>query len=193
MLTFVQEFEVIMYFKQVAIPSVEPVYFAVRNIDGNKRSILCTEALEGYVSLKDLVRPWRKKKWPAREVRIRVMRAVAAAMKRMHDQRIQHRCFFPQHVFLRYEDDGQISVRIIDLESVKVRSLLAMWTFRDLYTLNRASRGWSRTDRLRFFLIYFDRERLDPATKAIWRKIRRRNSKKSNWLVRSFFWFCRTV
>lgn len=193
MLTFTREFNAMMHFRKAGLPSVEPVYFAVRKIEGNMRAILCVEALDDYISLKDLVKSWRRKGRPEKATRLRVMRAVADFMRRMHERRIQHHQFLPKHIFLRFEESGAISVRVIDLEEASIQSILGMLTFRDLYTLNRASRGWSRTDRLRFFLIYFDRERLDPAAKAIWRKIQIRNSKRSNWWIRKFFWFCRTV
>ena len=193
MLTFTREFNAMMHFRKAGLPSVKPVYFAVRKIEGNMRAILCVEALDDYISLKDLVKSWRRKGRPEKATRLRVMRAVADFMRRMHERRIQHHQFLPKHIFLRFEESGAISVRVIDLEEASIQSILGMLTFRDLYTLNRASRGWSRTDRLRFFLIYFDRERLDPAAKAIWRKIQIRNSKRSNWWIRKFFWFCRTV
>ena len=69
-------------------------------------------------------------------------------------------------------------MRIIDLEKAKRRLFRYPAVFRDLYTLNRHSQHWSRTDRLRFFLIYLQLDRLTPAAKSLWRNIGRRTIKK---------------
>lgn len=175
--TFVREMGNILLFKKASVPALEPVYFAVRRIDGQLRAILCTLALDGYEPLENLVERWSRDGWPAREVRRRLMKAVADVMRQMHQHRIQHNCFYPKHIFVRFNGDD-VSVRIIDLEKAKVRMLRKHASYRDLYTLNRHSQSWSRTDRLRFFLIYLGVDHLQREAKSLWRHISRRTLAK---------------
>lgn len=178
--TFIREMNNILMFKQAAVPALEPVYFAMRNVGGDKRAILCTEALEGYTTLECMVQNWEQDGWPQRKIRLNIMHSVAAVMNRMHDHKIQHNCFYPKHIFLRFDQDGGVSVRLIDLEKAKLRPLRGTAAFRDLYTLNRHSPGWSRTDRLRFFLTYLGQKSLDAKAKALWRRIGRKLASKAH-------------
>jgi tRNA A-37 threonylcarbamoyl transferase component Bud32 len=170
MSTFIREIKNILRFKNAGIPGLEPVYFAVRKVDGDLRAILCTEALDGYEPLENLTEAWSKEGWPDRKKRRRLMQSIAAVMSRMHDHKIQHNCFYPKHIFVRTTGDA-IEVRIIDLEKAKVKLLRRYATFRDLYTLNRHAQHWSRTDRMRFFLTYLELDKLDADAKALWRSI----------------------
>jgi hypothetical protein len=173
MSTFIREIENILRFKQAAIAALEPIYFAVRKVDGDLRAIVCTEALDGYEPLENLTERWLKEGWPDRETRQRLMKTIASVMARMHDHKIQHNCFYPKHIFVRFAGD-EVSIRIIDLEKAKVKVFRRYASFRDLYALNRHAKGWSRTDRLRFFLLYLGQDRLDPAAKELWRRIVKR-------------------
>lgn len=177
MSTFVREMKNILLFKQSSVPALEPIYFSVRRINGNLRAILCTEALDGYESLENLVSRWDKEGFPDREIRKELMKAISAVMAQMHRCRIQHNCFYPKHIFVCFTDAG-IKVRIIDLEKAKVRIHRRYATFRDLYTLNRHSQSWGRSDRLRFFLTYLGLKRLTPEAKQLWNKIAQRTTSK---------------
>ncbi len=172
--TLVREMRNILRLRRCGVPALEPVYFAQRRADGNTRAILVTEALTGYRALEDLVREWQQHGWPDRRVKHRLMQKVADLMQRMHAAHLQHNCFYPKHVLVRFEDSNP-EVRIIDLEKAKWRVLKQPAVFRDLYTLNRRSRGWRVHERLRFFLIYLDLDRLSPAAKRLWRRIARRS------------------
>ncbi len=175
--TFVREFKVLLRFKNANIPTMEPVFFAARKIDGDKRAILCSVALDDYTPLEKMVASWKKNGWPDRTMRLRIMQAIAKVMQQMHDHKIQHNCFYPKHIFVRV-DENDISIRLIDLEKAKVRPLRSLATFRDLYTLNWHSAEWTRTDRLRFLLIYLGQERLDQKAKQLIHKLQRRILKK---------------
>jgi hypothetical protein len=175
--TFVREMRNILRFKNCHIPALEPVYFAQRRIDGDLRAILITEELAGYTPLHDMVLNWQQQGWPSRQTRRQLMQEIARVMRRMNDHHLQHNCFYPKHIFIR-RDNGKFSVRIIDLEKAKWRLFRHRARFRDLYTLNRHSQAWSRTDRLRFYLEYLQLSRLTPEAKALWRAIARRTVKK---------------
>lgn len=182
--TFLREMANILLFKQAGVPALEPVFFAVRKVDGDLRAILCTEALDNYEPLEKLVSRWSEQGWPERAERRRLMQAVAQVMRQMHARKIQHNCFYPKHIFVRF-DGAQINVRIIDLEKAKVRIVRRFAAFRDLYTLNRHSQSWPRTERLMFFLMYLGLQRLNQDAKKLWRSIARRTEVKGRVQLQS--------
>lgn len=176
--TFQREFRKIMRYRACGIPTLEPVYFAMRRIGRDQRAILVTEELAGFVSMEDRARVWLENGAPARPVRLRFLRAVAGLLAQMHANGIQHNCFFPKHVFTRVNPDGGVEARIIDLEKSRWRPAKTLCARRDLYSLTRQSLYWSRTDRLWFFKAYLGIERLTPYAKWLWRDVESRSLKK---------------
>ncbi len=176
--TFQREFRKIMHYKACRIPSLEPVYFAVRSAGKDQRAILITEELTGFISMEDRARLWLEGGAPARPVRLRFLGAVAGLLAQMHARGIQHNCFFPKHVFTRLDPDGSVAARVIDLEKSRWRPARTLAARRDLYSLARQSLCWSRTDRLWFFKAYLGIERLTPYAKWLWRDVESRSLKK---------------
>lgn len=176
--TFLREFRKIMHYRACGIPSLEPVYFAVRRIPGGHRAILATEELSGFVSMEDLARHWIANGAPPKPVRRRYLEATARLLGMMHGRGIQHNCFFPKHVFVREEANGTVEARVIDLEKSRWRPSKTLSARRDLYSLVRQSLCWSRTDRLWFFKEYLQIARLTPYAKWLWRDIESRSYKK---------------
>jgi hypothetical protein len=177
--TFFREFKRIMNYRSKAIPTLEPVYFATRQVGKNQRAILITEELAGYVSLDDKVQTWVKEGAPSRALRHRILGAVAALLRDMHSHGIQHSCFFSKHVFIRLNDDGSVDARVIDLEKSRWRPLKTLCAMRDLYSLSRFSSYWSRSDRLWFYREYLGVPRLTSYAKWLWRSIEARAIKKN--------------
>ena len=176
--TYAREFRRIMNYRQAAIPALEPVYFAMRRVGGDDRAILITEELSGYSSLEKQVCRWWQDGAPPRAERLRVLLAVAALMRDMHARGLQHSCFYPKHIFTRREADGNISVRVIDLEKSRWRPFKILCALRDLYALHCLSPYWSRSDRLRFLKAYLQVSRLTPYGKWLWRKVAQRAARK---------------
>jgi hypothetical protein len=168
-----------MHYQACGIPTLEPVYFAVRRIGKDQRAILVTEELSGFVSMEDRVRDWLKNGAPTRPVRLRFLRAVADLLRQMHARGIQHNCFFPKHVFTRMNPDSSVEARVIDLEKSRWRPSSTVCARRDLYSLTGQSLNWSRTDRLWFFKTYLGIARLTPYAKWLWRHVEARALKKN--------------
>ncbi|MBZ0142102.1 MAG: lipopolysaccharide kinase InaA family protein [Rhodocyclaceae bacterium] len=177
--TFLREFRRIQHYRACGIPTLEPVYFAMRRTSRGHRAILATEELTGFVSMEDRVQRWLREGAPARPIRLRYLRAVAALLREMHAHGIQHNCFFPKHVFVRMNADGGVEARVIDLEKSRWRPHGALCARRDLYSLNYHSQCWSRSDRLRFYKAYLQIERLTPFAKWLWRHIAARSARKN--------------
>ena len=173
--TFVREFRHIRHYRDCGVPTLHPVYFATRNLDGHARAILITEELTGFVALD----AWLAGTHRPLAQRRACLRSVADLSRGMHRHGIQHNCFFPKHVFVHASGKDSIESRVIDLEKSRWRPWWVTCALRDLDSLNRHSAGWSRTDRLRFLLFYLRRERLDGFGRWLWRRLAARWVKKA--------------
>ncbi|NJD35701.1 MAG: hypothetical protein FIA96_12870 [Betaproteobacteria bacterium] len=177
--TFLREFRLIMLYKASGIPALEPVYFAMRTIDGGHRAILMTEELSGFASMESHVQAWLQNGFPPRGDRRKYLEAVAELSGRIHESKIQHNCYYPKHIFARMNPDGRVEARVIDLEKSRRRPLSLLCTLRDIDTLNRHAPEWSRSDRLLFLKSYLRIDRLTPYAKWLWRRLAARALAKS--------------
>ncbi|MDR3300033.1 MAG: lipopolysaccharide kinase InaA family protein [Candidatus Accumulibacter sp.] len=169
--TFLREFKRVMAYREYAIPTLEPVYFGMRTRGKDRRAILATVELNGFVSLSDCEQTWKRDGVPPRPERLRILQAVAGLLRKMHAHGIRHGCFYPKHVFLRVYADDPVEARVIDLEKSRWRPRL-LCALRDLYSLNYyCSPAWSRTDRIRFIMQYLGISRLNAYAKWLWRYI----------------------
>lgn len=178
--TFAREFKRIMAFKHHGIPSLEPVFFGTRGNGADQRAILATAELGGFVPLDTLVAQWARDGVPPLAERVRIMAAVAALARKMHDCRIRHSCFFPKHVFVHVTPEGRVEARVIDLEKSRSHQLISRCAARDLYSLSHYSPPvWRRTDRLRFLLLYLGIPKLNADAKRLWHNVAARSADKS--------------
>ncbi|MDR0576905.1 MAG: lipopolysaccharide kinase InaA family protein [Candidatus Accumulibacter sp.] len=179
--TFLREFRRIMAYRGKAVPTLEPVYFGMRGggeKGGNRRAILATEELTGFVSLHDYERAWPREGIPPRRERQDILRAVAELLRKMHAHGIRHGCFYPKHVFVRVHPGGPAEARVIDLEKSRWRPRF-LCAPRDLYSLNHyASPAWSRADRIGFLKRYLDIPRLDDRAKRLCRAVAALSARK---------------
>lgn len=175
--TFAREFRNIVLYQEYAIPSLTSLYFACRQQNGKLRAILITEELTGFRSLEELEREWQQSR-PGAPVRHLVIRSVAALLRQIHSHQLRHNCFYPKHIFIRIGPGARIESRVIDLEKTKWLPFGLNRGWQELATLNRHARGWSRTERLRFFKEYWQVNQLNPELKGIWHKLERRLQRK---------------
>ncbi len=176
--TFEKEYHNILHYQRLGIPTIAPVYYAWRNSPDGVQAVLITEYLDGHKSLKELEETWKEYGWPKRAERKRLIKAVAAVIRKLHSKGLQHNCLYTKHLFIQQRSD-EIRVRFIDLERTKQRPFGNGRRIRDLESLNRRAKEWSRTDRLRFFLTYCDIKRLDKDTKRLCRQIIRQSKRKT--------------
>jgi hypothetical protein len=155
------------------------VYFGWRRQDGHLQAILITRELEGFRSLLAWQRQWSEQGRPPRARRRALLEAVATITRRMHACGLQHNCYYPKHLFLRPREEGW-ELRVIDLEKTKRRRRRDAPRVRDLSTLGRYARGWSRSERLGFFLSYLQRPSLDPAARRLLKKVLRDMGRKQS-------------
>lgn len=178
--TFEKEFYNILRFKRLAIPTIEPVYYAQRRSPDGLQAVMITEYLEKYAPLNEFENTWKKYERPHSTERNEVITAVASLINKLHSKGLQHNCLYPKHLFI-LQEEGKTDVRLIDLEKTRWRPFGKGRKVRDLETLYRRTMEWSRTDRLRFFKTYCGIESLDVNVGRLCRQILRRNKKKMRY------------
>ncbi|MBK6908691.1 MAG: hypothetical protein IPH08_16975 [Rhodocyclaceae bacterium] len=178
--TFERELRLIRLYQEAGIPTLEPLFYGARQVDGNARAILVTRELAGFRPMGDLVPEWLEHGAPPRRERYAYLAAVAAVLARIHAAGIVHNCFFPKHVFVRHASDGQVEVRIIDLEKSRRRPQ-ALCRARDLFALIRHAQWWQVRDRLFFLRAYLGERHLSADGKRLWRELHERGRKKDRF------------
>lgn len=173
--TFAAEFRNLLSLDRADVPTLKPVYYAQRRVDGRWRAILVTEELVRYRPLDDLVRDWRAQGWRRfRAQRRAVILAAADLVRRLHRQRLVHNALYPKHLFVRLEPDGRADVRLIDLEKMR-RTISRVGALRrDLDSLNRHTPCFSPRERLLFLMHYLGVRSLAPSVRFHWRYLGRR-------------------
>lgn len=161
--TLAREYRMLRAAARAGVPTPVPLYFHAGH-DRPRSALLLTAALDGF-GAPDPALPTRP--------RAAQLRAVAGAIARLHRARIQHGSLYPKHVLARAHEDGW-DVRLIDFEKARRRWRPGAAALRDLDSLNRHARGWSRADRLRFLLAYRGERRLGRAGRRQWRVLARR-------------------
>ena len=182
--TFRREFKRIRLYQRCEVPSLEPVFFAMRSCGKDDRAILMTAELDGFVSLDQLNEDLRMHGQSAHaggiglSDRRAVIMAVARLVRRMHAQRLRHGCLFGKHVFVRKTDAGQIEARVIDLEKTHRPLAGYFCAEHDLYSLERGTYGWRLSDKVFFLREYLQLPRLSAYAKRLWRAVSKRAAKK---------------
>jgi len=176
--TFAGEMENILALQQAGVPTLEPVYYGQYKVNGAWQAILVTRELSGFRPLGELMRKWLDMGWShSRKERWRLIEVLAPAIRRMHNHRLSHNALHPKHVFVRMPERGDPEVCLIDLEKMRHTLTPGLATRRDLDSLNRRARVWSRTDRLRFLKSYLGLHTLNGDGKKLWRYLVRRKNK----------------
>jgi hypothetical protein len=174
--TFQREFEMMHYLaaKQVLAPEV--LFFA-RNPAGNLETTLMTKELTGFMPLEDLTEQiFQTKPLTLREQNI-VIKAVAKFARRLHDVNIQHRSFYPKHIFIKTANEHIPKVAVIDLEKSRVNRIPFLRSVIDLSVLNKHAKYWSKSRRMRFYLEYLGLNHLTPYAKWLCRLIIKRSTR----------------
>jgi len=165
--TFLREFEMLRYLQSCNVAMPAPVFFDSEMVEGKSRAILITEELVGYRPLDTVTEELFAQQRPAIATQRAIVRATASTVRKLHDARIHHRSLYPKHLFVRFQEQGDPDVAIIDLEKSRIKRTPALRTIYDLGTLNRHSKHWSNSSRLYFFKQYLGIEKLNPWTKLL--------------------------
>lgn len=175
--TLEKEFHNILQFHKHKIPTVDPIYFAKRTVQGKVQAILITEELSGYQPLASLA---TSEVTQAPLSRQQLLQKVADVIQTMHAHHFQHNCLYLKHLFAK-QKNGCWSVKIIDLEKTKYRVSKKQVLLRDLGTLHRRTAAhWTNSDRIILLRAYMGEEKLSNHSKKIAQKIAKTVTIKNN-------------
>jgi len=155
--TFAGEIKNILLLQQAGVPTLDPLYYGQRKVNGKWRAILVTRELAGFRPMDELIEDWIEQGWDKSiSVRKKLITTLALATSRMHEHKLVHNSFHPKHVFVRITEGSEPEVCFIDLEKMRRAISSGRAMRRDLDSLNRRTAAWSNTDRLRFLKGYLD-------------------------------------
>ncbi len=174
--TFQREFEMMHYLEQQGIRAPEVMLFG-RNPNGDLKTTLLTKELDGFVPLEDLTERLFANGRPALAVQRPIIEAVAQLAKQLHVAKVQHRSFYPKHLFVNMADTNMPQVAVIDLEKSRINYIAIMRSLIDLAVLNRHAKHWSKSRRMYFYLQYLGLKRLTPFAKWLCRRIVKRSNR----------------
>ncbi len=154
--TFAREFRNIRRYAQLGVPALQASFFGQRKVDGERRAILLTRALDGWTDLDSWLKRWPELNESGRQA---IIGAVGVLARTLHQAGQMHGCFYPKHIFLR-EQDGHWQACLIDLE--KTRPLLLGWRDRikDLEPLVRRASCIGEQGVRHLLSVYLDDPRL---------------------------------
>lgn len=170
--TFEREFKNIVRLTKHKLPTLTPVYFAKRTINGDIQAILITEELEGYIPL-DSEHFLSEDAFKDKQHKHRLFESIATVLRNMHRHHYQHNCFYLKHVFVKADGDSW-DIKIIDLEKLKWCFSKKNAIFRDLLTLHRHATSWSKKDRMAIFKYYVEESKLSGKSKDLWHAIEKK-------------------
>ncbi len=147
--------------------------------DGRLESFVLTEELEGHQPLDDFLRarfpPTLSRGTHARDRDLhRLIREVAAVVRRLHRAGYNHRDLYCCHLFVREPDRGRFELKLIDLQRVERRRCFRRrWLVKDLAQLAySAPRGSIQpTHRLAFMRYYLGVKKLGQGDKRLIRAV----------------------
>jgi len=167
--TITSEIKNILALQAAGVPTLEPVFFGERTVDGKRRAILVTRELQGFQPLDLVMQAWDRRGWDdSVEERRELIKVVAKTVCRMHSHRLVHNALHPKHLFVRFSKSGQPEARLIDLEKMRRAITPTRAARRDLDSINRRTQQLSRADRLRFLKAYLDVGELSQDGRAFW-------------------------
>ncbi|MDB5980793.1 MAG: inaA 1 [Pseudomonas sp.] len=161
--SFSREFRNISRYEALGIPALHAVYYGERNVEGERRAILMTRALDSWTDLDTLLQQWPTL---SAHQRLAILQACGLLARTLHAARQIHGCFYPKHIFLRARA-GAYLAQLIDLE--KTRPVLFGWRDRikDLEPLLRRAPGWTEAE-VREMLASYLQAPADSAMVDVW-------------------------
>ena len=174
--TFAREFRNISRYQKLHIPALQAVYYGERKVEGQRRAILMTRALDEWSALALLLGQWPELDDGQRHV---ILRGCGQLARTLHTSGQVHGCFYPKHIFLRERGDGW-HAQLIDLEKTRPLLFGPRDRLKDLEPLLRRAPVWQEAD-VRLLLAAYLEQPADSALVNTWleRLVRRRRHKGS--------------
>ncbi|MES2502565.1 MAG: lipopolysaccharide kinase InaA family protein [Pseudomonadota bacterium] len=168
--TFVREFEILKHLSKHDVATPKWVFFGSQQ----DKAILLTQALTGFVAADE----WLNKHADISvSLQNSLMRALADAVRKMHQAGVQHRSLYLKHLFVKQNNSG-FEVAAIDFEKSRITAFIRWFRLADLITLHYRTADLSAGNKLAFFKQYFAIQHLTPFYKALCRYLHQQSLQK---------------
>lgn len=148
--SFSREFRNISRYQKLGIPALQAAFYGERRVNGERRAILMTRALDGWTDLDAILARWAELTAP---VRAAILKACGELARTLHGAGQVHGCFYPKHIFLQ-DQGGVYQAQLIDLEKTRPVLFGKRDLIKDLEPLLRRAPMWSEAERRDFLAAY---------------------------------------
>ena len=161
--TFAREFRNISRYQQLGIPALQAAFFGERKVEGERRAMLLTRALDGWDDLDSLLEQWSQLTDAQHRA---ILLACGRLARHLHSVGQVHGCFYPKHIFLQAAGDGY-AAQLIDLEKTRPLLFGRRDRIKDLEPLLRRAPQWSDAQVRQLLAAYLDQPE-DSALVDVW-------------------------
>lgn len=172
--TFSREFRNISLYQHLGIPALHAVFYAEKKVEGERRAILMTRALDGWTDLETLLLQWDE--LPATQ-RLAVLKACGQLASTVHATGQVHGCFYPKHIFLK-DRGGAYMAQLIDLEKTRKLIFGKRDRVKDLEPLLRRAPVWNEAEVCELLSAYVHAPTGSAIVEEWWQRLAKRGSHK---------------
>jgi tRNA A-37 threonylcarbamoyl transferase component Bud32 len=172
--SFSREFRNISLYQKLGIPALHAVFYGDKKVDGERRAILMTRALDGWTDLDTLLQEWAEL---SATQRLAILQACGELARTLHQAGQVHGCFYPKHIFLRARAQVYLA-QLIDLEKTRKSLFGQRDRVKDLEPLLRRAPVWNEAEIREMLGAYLQADSNGPQVDAWWQRLARRGNHK---------------
>ncbi|MGY2288868.1 lipopolysaccharide kinase InaA family protein [Pseudomonas sp. SDO528_S397] len=174
--SFAREFRNISRYRTLGIPALQAAFFGERKVNGERRAILLTRALDGWNDLDSLLEHWAQLSASQQQA---ILVACGQLARHLHRVGQVHGCFYPKHIFLQPRGDIY-AAQLIDLEKTRPLLFGRRDRVKDLEPLLRRAPQWLDAQVRQLLAAYLEQpEGSAPVTDWLHRLTARRSHKEN--------------
>lgn len=172
--SFSREFRNISRYQKLGIPALQAVFYGEQKVNGERRAILMTRALDGWSDLDAVLQRWGD---IPDSVRSAILQACGQLARTLHGARQIHGCFYPKHIFVQARGEGY-TAQLIDLEKTRPSIFGQRDLTKDLEPLFRRAPMWSENEQRQLLAAYVQAATDSPQVDAWLQRLGRRGQHK---------------
>lgn len=172
--SFSREFRNISRYQKLGIPALQAVFYGEQKVNGERRAILMTRALDGWSDLDAVLQRWGDIPDNARR---EILQACGQLARTLHGARQIHGCFYPKHIFVQARGEGY-TAQLIDLEKTRPSIFGQRDLTKDLEPLFRRAPMWSENEQRQLLAAYVQAATDSPQVDAWLQRLGRRGQHK---------------
>ena len=172
-LSFAREFDALQALTPVVSCMPNLLLFAQWKHDGNQGSLIITQALAGFEPFDH----WLKKQKASADADqsdsiLKALQSIADATRELHHAGWAHFGLYPKHAFIRKDENGNYTTRLIDLEKARRPLLSSQSTIEDVSRFLRHSKQLNDPEKVDYLRAYFQTNTFSVAQKRMIHKMR---------------------